>query len=34
MLGPLFGPVGGRMERGIWTELKHQLETNGPARSA
>ena len=34
MLGPLFGPLGGRMERRIWTELKHQLETNGPARSA
>jgi uncharacterized protein YndB with AHSA1/START domain len=27
MLGPLFGSVGGRMERGIWTRLKHQLET-------
>jgi uncharacterized protein YndB with AHSA1/START domain len=34
MLGPLFGPVGGLMERRIWTELKHQLETNGLARSA
>ena len=27
MLGPLFGPLGGRMERRIWTRLKHQLET-------
>ena len=26
-LGPLFGPLGGRMERRIWTGLKHQLET-------
>ena len=26
-LGPLFGPLGGRMERSIWTGLKHQLET-------
>ena len=34
MLGPLFGPLGGRMERRIWTEMKQQLETNGPARSA
>ena len=34
MLGPLVRPLGGRMERRIWTELKHQLETNGPARSA
>jgi hypothetical protein len=34
MLGPLSGPLGGRMERRIWTELKHQLENNGPARSA
>jgi carbon monoxide dehydrogenase subunit G len=33
MLGPLFSPVGGRMERRIWTALKHQLENNGPARS-
>jgi hypothetical protein len=29
MLGPLFGPLGGRMERRIWTGLKHQLETTG-----
>jgi len=34
MLGPLVRPLGGRMERRIWTELKHQLENNGPARSA
>ena len=34
MLGPLFGPLGGRMERRIWTELKHQLENNGPAGSS
>ena len=27
MLGPLSGPLGGRMERRIWTRLKHQLET-------
>ena len=27
VLGPLFGPLGGRMERRIWTGLKHQLET-------
>ena len=27
MLGPLVGPLGGRMERRIWTGLKHQLET-------
>jgi carbon monoxide dehydrogenase subunit G len=26
-LGPLSGPLGGRMERRIWTRLKHQLET-------
>ncbi len=27
MLGPLFGRLGGRMERRIWTRLKQQLET-------
>jgi hypothetical protein len=27
MLGPLSGPLGSRMERKIWTGLKHQLET-------
>ena len=32
MLGPLVRPLGRRMERRISTELKHQLENNGPAR--
>jgi carbon monoxide dehydrogenase subunit G len=27
MLGPLFGPLGGRMERRIWTSLKRYLES-------
>jgi hypothetical protein len=27
VVGPLAGPLGGRMERKIWTGLKHQLET-------
>lgn len=31
MLGPLFGPLGGRMERRIWTRLKRCLE-NAAAR--
>ncbi len=26
MLGPLFGPLGGRMERRIWASLKRRLE--------
>jgi carbon monoxide dehydrogenase subunit G len=26
MLGPLFGPLGGRMERRIWASLKRYLE--------
>ncbi len=26
MPGPLFGPLGGRMERGIWTSMKRYLE--------
>ena len=26
VLGPLVGPLGGRMERGIWTGLKQHLE--------
>ncbi|MBN1171791.1 MAG: SRPBCC family protein [Micromonosporaceae bacterium] len=30
-LGPLLGPFGGRMERRIWTGLKHQFE--GEARA-
>ena len=33
MLGPLVGALGGRMERRIWTGLKHQLEDPGSARS-
>jgi hypothetical protein len=28
------GPLGGRIERRIWTGLKHQLEDAGSARSA
>jgi hypothetical protein len=31
MLGPLFGPLGGRMERRIWTSMKQYLE-NAAAR--
>jgi hypothetical protein len=27
LLGPLFGPLGGRMERRIWTSMKRYLET-------
>jgi hypothetical protein len=27
-LGPLAGPLGGRMERRIWTGLKHMLEND------
>jgi polyketide cyclase/dehydrase/lipid transport protein len=27
LLGPLFGALGGRMERGIWTSMKRYLET-------
>lgn len=34
MFSPLVRPLGSRMERRIWTELKRQLENNGPARSA
>ena len=30
-LGPLFGPIGNRVERGIWTGLKHHLENNAPS---
>jgi len=26
MLGPIFGPLGSRMERRIWTSLKRYLE--------
>lgn len=31
MLGPMFGPLGGRMERRIWTRMKRHLE-NATAR--
>ena len=34
MLGPLSGPLGSRMERRIWTGLKHQLEGGAGARPA
>jgi len=30
MLGPLFGPLGGRMERRIWTGMKRHLENIPP----
>jgi hypothetical protein len=32
-LGPLLGPVGSRMERGVWTGLKRHLEADAPART-
>ena len=31
--GPLVGPLGSRMERRIWTGLKHKLENDGDART-
>ena len=34
MLGPLSGPLGSRMERRIWTGLKHQLEDEASAHPA
>ena len=34
LLAPLLGPLGGRMERRIWTGLKSQVENNRAARSA
>lgn len=34
MLGPLAGILGGRMERRIWTGLKHQIEGDARARPA
>jgi carbon monoxide dehydrogenase subunit G len=34
MLGPLSGPLGGRMERRIWTGLKHQLEDDASTHPA
>ena len=33
-LGPLAGPLGGRMERRIWAGLKHMLENDEGARSS
>lgn len=30
MLGPLFGPMGRRMERRIWAALRDQLEAEAP----
>ncbi len=32
MLGPLFGPLGGRMERRIWTSMKRYLENTAAGR--
>jgi Polyketide cyclase / dehydrase and lipid transport len=32
MLGPLFGPLGGRMERRIWTSMKRYLENTAARR--
>ena len=32
-LGPLLGPLGGRMERRIWTGLKQMLESDGDRSS-
>jgi hypothetical protein len=34
LLRPLVGPLGGRMERRIWTGLKHKLENDGDARTS
>jgi Polyketide cyclase / dehydrase and lipid transport len=34
LLGPLVGPLGGRMERRIWTGLQHKLENDGEARTS
>ena len=34
LLGPLVGPLGARMERRIWTALKHKLENDGDARTS
>lgn len=34
LFGPLVGPLGGRMERRIWTGLKHKLENDGDARTS
>lgn len=34
LLDPLSGPLGSRMERRIWTGLKHQLEDDARAHPA
>jgi hypothetical protein len=34
VLGPLSGLLGGRMERRIWTGLKHRLEDDASAHPA
>jgi hypothetical protein len=34
IVGPLFGGLGGRMERKTWTGLKDKLENDGDARSS
>jgi carbon monoxide dehydrogenase subunit G len=34
MLGPLSGPLGGRMERSIWAGLKHHLEDDASTHRA
>ncbi len=34
LLGPLVRPLGGRIERRIWTGLKHKLEYDGDARTS
>jgi len=34
LLGPLVGPLGSRMERRIWTGLKHKLENDGDPRTS
>ena len=33
-LGPVFGPIGNRVGRGIWTGLKHHLEQSPPNSAA
>lgn len=34
LLGPLVGPMGRRMERGIWAGLKHKLEDEAASRTS
>jgi uncharacterized protein YndB with AHSA1/START domain len=34
LLGPLVGPMGRRMERGIWTGLKRKLEDEAASRTS